>query len=314
METRSDLFTLSVLAAAICCWGAVQQPHASAAALQTAGIHTLAYQTNATIPTMMKCAEQSKRYMLGNLPVENFLSLAGLQKESVGEATKLLIALGVRTAVDMQVLSRAPVEAEELMGELKAAGVRVGDRAKIRVAAVDHQSLLRKIHEARKTVDTGAPQPSVDARVETRPRHLQESGVSMSVDTIAIVLSVLVGSAGYFVQAWTAQRAERSAAAQAQENHRSELNRQREHEQMLAQMERTDRGLDECCRPIEQVCYSIHWARGDYVGQIVARLEATQPELVETMVQLTQRDVKPDKDGRLHSRSDPGRVTWEPKS
>ena len=70
----------------------------------------------------------------------------------------------------------------------------------------------------------------------------------MSVDTIAIVASVLVGAAGYLVQAYTARRAEQSTAAQAQELHLHEQTRQREHEQMLSQIGRTDRWLDDCAR------------------------------------------------------------------
>ena len=94
------------------------------------------------------------------------------------------------------------------------------------------------------------------------------------MDTIAIVLSVLVGAAGYLVQvdlpwgylvgfvpsciyalcvfcswfgpghwpqAYTARRAERTATEQARELHLSEQARQREHEQMLSQITRTDR-------------------------------------------------------------------------
>ena len=70
----------------------------------------------------------------------------------------------------------------------------------------------------------------------------------MSVDTIAIVASVLVGAAGYLVQAYTARQAEQSATAQAQELHVHEQTRQREHEQMLSQIARTDRWLDDGMR------------------------------------------------------------------
>ena len=51
------------------------------------------------------------------------------------------------------------------------------------------------------------------------------------MDTIAIVLTVLVGATGYFVQALTARRAERTAASEAQKLHFSELSltSQREH-------------------------------------------------------------------------------------
>ena len=78
-------------------------------------------------------------------------------------------------------------------------------------------------------------------------RQLQDGAdQGMSVDTIAIVASVLVGAAGYLVQAYTARRAEQSTAAQAQELHLHEQTRQREHEQMLSQIARTDRWLDDC--------------------------------------------------------------------
>ena len=66
----------------------------------------------------------------------------------------------------------------------------------------------------------------------------------MSIDTIAIVLTVLVGAAGYLVQALIARREERAAADQAHELHVHEKTRQREHEQMVAQIARTDRWLE----------------------------------------------------------------------
>ena len=56
-----------------------------------------------------------------------------------------------------------------------------------------------------------------------------EAGV-MSMDTVAIVLTVLVGAAGYLLQALTARRAERAAVDQAQKLHVSETTREREHE------------------------------------------------------------------------------------
>ena len=42
-------------------------------------------------------------------------------------------------------------------------------------------------------------------------------------------------------KAYTSRRAERTLAEQAQEQHTHEIKRQREHEQMLAQIARTDR-------------------------------------------------------------------------
>ena len=64
------------------------------------------------------------------------------------------------------------------------------------------------------------------------------------MDTLAIVLTVLVGAAGYAMQAYMAQRAQRSTEAAAHELHVHEQGREREHLQTVAQIERTDRWLD----------------------------------------------------------------------
>ena len=66
----------------------------------------------------------------------------------------------------------------------------------------------------------------------------------MSTDTLAIMLTVLVGAAGYAVQAYIAQRAERGSEAAAQELHVHGQEREREHLQVVVQIERTDRWLD----------------------------------------------------------------------
>ena len=56
------------------------------------------------------------------------------------------------------------------------------------------------------------------------------SRTNQAASTVAIVLTVLVGSAGYLVQALTARRGERVAADEAQKLHVAEATRQREHE------------------------------------------------------------------------------------
>ncbi len=61
------------------------------------------------------------------------------------------------------------------------------------------------------------------------------------VDTIAIVLTVLVGAIGYFVQAYTSRRAELTAKALASDQHLADVMRERDHEQLKAQIARTDR-------------------------------------------------------------------------
>ena len=53
------------------------------------------------------------------------------------------------------------------------------------------------------------------------------------MDTVAIVLTVLVGTAGYVLQAYSARRAENSSAMEVHNLHVHELQRQREHEYHL---------------------------------------------------------------------------------
>ena len=66
----------------------------------------------------------------------------------------------------------------------------------------------------------------------------------MSMGTIAIMLTVLVGTAGYAMQAYLAQRAERSSEAAAPALHVYEQERGREHRQVVAQIKRMNRWLD----------------------------------------------------------------------
>ena len=88
-------------------------------------------------------------------------------------------------------------------------------------------------------------------RLQTEPTADSDG---MSMDTIAIMLTVFVGTAGYVMQAYIAQRAERSSEAAAQELHVHEQEREREHMQVVAQIKRTDRWLDG--QPSTQVAFA----------------------------------------------------------
>eukprot|EP01052_Picozoa_sp_SAG31_P050022 SAG31_NODE_11227_length_1052_cov_0.806925_1_plen_264_part_00 len=127
-------------------------------------------------------------------------------------------------------------------------------------------------------------------------RRVQNDPDEMSLDTIAIALSVLVGAAGYIIQAYSARQADQAAEVRQQELQISETRRQREHEQMLAQIHRTERIVDECCGPflfalwghlVHCVCYS---------ANIMAAMEETHPEIITAMAGFAARlyDVKDD--------------------
>eukprot|EP01052_Picozoa_sp_SAG31_P084613 SAG31_NODE_44961_length_260_cov_1.285714_1_plen_75_part_10 len=74
-------------------------------------------------------------------------------------------------------------------------------------------------------------------------------------------------------------------AQQAQELHMRELARQREHEQMLAKIARTDRALDDCCRPIQTTLDGIANERFHFVCGATVELEQSAPEVCAAMVQ-----------------------------
>ena len=51
-----------------------------------------------------------------------------------------------------------------------------------------------------------------------------------------------------------------------------------------AQIERTHKALDQCCRPVQNDIWAILYARVTMVGQIVSKLEASHPAAVEEMM------------------------------
>eukprot|EP01052_Picozoa_sp_SAG31_P046986 SAG31_NODE_9208_length_1316_cov_1.365653_2_plen_187_part_00 len=119
--------------------------------------------------------------------------------DSAKDAASLLLLLqkhGFRTALDLRVLDANGPESGELMEQLRVGGVSIGDRSKVRLLLSDQdRSQGRCIgrHAPTKMTTTTSEPGAFRQR-----RQLQDSG--MSTDTIAIVLSVLIGAAGYIVQ------------------------------------------------------------------------------------------------------------------
>jgi hypothetical protein len=141
---------------------------------------------------------------------------------------------------------------------------------------------------------------------------MQDSGGGgTNFDTIAIALSVLVGAVGYMVQAWSTRKAERSAADRALELQHSELTRQREHEQMVAQIGRTERWLDECCRPVDLGIESLMHSRLCYGARTVSEMEASHPEVVAEMLAFSTAMFPIGADGKATSARS-GKVYWDP--
>ena len=186
---------------------------------------------------------RSANKLCGGAPVAASLQSVGIGGDRTGATAELLAKHGFQTALDLRLLRAGGAEEAELMGQLRAGRISIGDRSKVRLLlGLDGSELLRS--------GSAHQQCGGSDRADAGfTRQLQDGAdQGMSVDTIAIVASVLVGAAGYLVQAYTARRAEQSTAAQAQELHLHEQTRQREHEQMLSQIARADRWLDDCAR------------------------------------------------------------------
>eukprot|EP01052_Picozoa_sp_SAG31_P039793 SAG31_NODE_5594_length_2432_cov_12.685947_2_plen_281_part_00 len=186
----------------------------------------------------------AKKLCGGDTPVAALLQSVGIGDDRIGETAALLAKHGFQTSLDLRLLRAGEAEEAELMEQLRAGRISIGDRSKIRLLLGSDGSELCERGSTHQQCGPGSDRTSAGFT-----RQLQDGAdQGMSIDTIAIVASVLVGAAGYLVQAYTARRAEQSTAAQAQELHLHEQTRQREHEQMLSQIGRTGRWLDDCAR------------------------------------------------------------------
>eukprot|EP01052_Picozoa_sp_SAG31_P042249 SAG31_NODE_6651_length_1937_cov_1.539173_1_plen_394_part_00 len=261
----------------------------------------------------------STRQLCGDTQADEMLQTIGLQAGVVAKAARLLAGMGLRTAMDMELLGGGP-EAQELMQELRTAdGLSLGDRAKIRLLVGDREHLERlstpptSWQACSAAAERGADAVIGEAGSSAWRRQQQDQANSsdggISFDTIAIVLSVLVGGVGYIVQAYTARRAEHAAAQQAHESHLAEQKRQREHEQMLAQIERTSRWLDDCCRPIYADLGHLTYSRQAFVAATIFELEGSNPEVVEKITPFIAKAFPPGDDGNL---SIGGHIVWRP--
>eukprot|EP01052_Picozoa_sp_SAG31_P040683 SAG31_NODE_5954_length_2243_cov_3.423507_1_plen_440_part_00 len=214
--------------------------------------------------------------------------------------------LGIRTALDLQLVDAAGAEAEELFGSLKDGGLTVGARAKIRLLL-----LLQGLDAGARPISSHCHSEQRDSSVREGRMLQSESGdEEMSTDAIAIVLSVLVGGVGYIMQAITARRAEHAKQAQDRENHFAEMRRQREHEQMVAQIKRTERWLDDCCRPLMFQLHAYMIFRLGFVGETVSELEASHPEAVQAIMPGVAHMFDADEDGTLRTKY--GTAFWRP--
>ena len=227
------------------------------------------------VATSAATVARGAKLVCGSVAVDAALRTVLLRPEESEHATRTLITLGLRTALDLQLLGP---EVDELMDELKASGLSLGDRAKVRLLIGDPEPAHLPPPSTPEARDARTSQDSHHPPLRRAMQDAPASTGGLSTDTIAIVLTVLVGAVGYFVQAYTARRAEQAQVEQAQEHHLTELKRQREHEQMLAQIQRTDRWLDDCCRPIMQCMGNYSQLRIRFICAAANMIERSDPE------------------------------------
>lgn len=191
--------------------------------------------------------------LCGGSPVVDALRLVGVHDDEAAAA--LLRSHGFRTALDLRLLAAGAAETEELMEQLRLGGtISLADRSKIRLLLGDREART----EVRALVTEGPDRDGSGQRQKTVPNFIVDSATaagnasgstrralqstdSNAVETIAIALSVLVGTIGYVVQGYTSRRAELAAKTLAAEQQLADKVREREHEQLKAQIARTDR-------------------------------------------------------------------------
>eukprot|EP01052_Picozoa_sp_SAG31_P002757 SAG31_NODE_99_length_25388_cov_12.710507_13_plen_212_part_00 len=142
------------------------------------------------------CGSASISFALGTV-----LGVPQGKAEAVGER---MAALDIHHVLDLRVLAGKEVE-ELLDTELKPDGVSIGVRSKVRLlmSAGEAESVCHP--EFRLPGGMGLRNrttPAATAHMGQQQRRLQGDGGEggVSLDTIAIVLSVLLGAAGYVVQ------------------------------------------------------------------------------------------------------------------
>eukprot|EP01052_Picozoa_sp_SAG31_P005118 SAG31_NODE_220_length_19925_cov_3.630939_17_plen_287_part_00 len=163
----------------------------------TAGLHC---------PTAADIARSAQQLCGGSSVADSLQAIGLVRAENSAERSDLgavLQANGLHTALDLRLLAAGGPEVAELMGQLRDGGISIGDRSKVRlllgeVAARESEVGGATTRNPQATEDKIPAMATTEAGVSRR--QLQQNSEGMSTDTIAIVLSVLVGAAGYVVQ------------------------------------------------------------------------------------------------------------------
>eukprot|EP01052_Picozoa_sp_SAG31_P052684 SAG31_NODE_13120_length_891_cov_1.255051_1_plen_225_part_00 len=149
---------------------------------------------------------QTANDVCGGASAEQALRSVGVPANEAARTAQALATLGLRTALDLRLLGGG-AEAEELLLELQRLQteqvVSLGGRAKLRLLMVGGPQLPMfddHLTDDANAVSGGVLQMTADVPALTMTRRHLQSVDSVSLDTLAIVFSVLIGAAGYLVQ------------------------------------------------------------------------------------------------------------------
>eukprot|EP01052_Picozoa_sp_SAG31_P008399 SAG31_NODE_424_length_15826_cov_4.954664_9_plen_185_part_00 len=156
----------------------------------------------------MAAIVRSAQQLCSSSPVADSLRTVGLRGAGAVELALALQTSGLQTALDLRLLEADGEDATELMEQLRLAGISIGDRSKVRLLLGGRSSggSTAVAQDDSQTVSSerASETPAIDDARITQKRQLQSTSEtesdSISADTIAIVLSVLVGTVGYIVQ------------------------------------------------------------------------------------------------------------------
>ena len=116
--------------------------------------------------------------------------------------------------------------------------------------------------------------------------------VGISGDAIALAVTAGLGILSFLVQGRHAAREREHQAEVERHAQNAEREKERIHQRTQAQFQRTDRWLDECCRPIFTLLVTMSQSRVAAVKGFVTMLEKSDPQVVEAMLELEKNDPK----------------------
>ena len=90
----------------------------------------------------------------GSAPVKEALLAVRLRPAAADEAARLLAAMGFAAAVELEMLAADTPALDELMYELKSAGLSVSDRSKVRLLVGDRRHFGQLAAQSKYTTGT----------------------------------------------------------------------------------------------------------------------------------------------------------------